>query len=159
MKIESTSRAAFFNSRLLIGFALFSVGLLLALAGLSKSVTGMIATAAQERPAAAGLASLPPEAQASISAQLANLRASDGAALDYLGYSVAVSGNTVVVGAPIATIGSNIVQGAVYVFVKPAGGWANMTETAKLTASDGTPVSLFGLSVAISGTPWWSGRP
>ena len=50
MKTNSTSRAAparrslgeggFFNSRLLIGFALCSVGLLLALAGLSKSVTG-----------------------------------------------------------------------------------------------------------------------
>jgi probable HAF family extracellular repeat protein len=119
----------------------------------------MIATAAQERPAAAGLASLPPEAQASISAQLAKLRASDGAALDYLGYSVAVSGNTVVVGAPIATIGSNIVQGAAYVFVKPAGGWANMTETAKLTGSDGTPVSLFGLSVDISGDTVVVGAP
>jgi probable HAF family extracellular repeat protein len=43
MKTQSTSRAAFFNSRLLTGFALCSVGLLLALAGLSKSVTGLIA--------------------------------------------------------------------------------------------------------------------
>jgi hypothetical protein len=40
MKRKSASRAALFNSRLLIGFALSSVGLLLALAGLSKSVTG-----------------------------------------------------------------------------------------------------------------------
>ena len=40
MKTNSTSRAAFFNSRLLIGFALCSVGVLLALAGLSDSVTG-----------------------------------------------------------------------------------------------------------------------
>jgi probable HAF family extracellular repeat protein len=43
MKTQSTSRAAFFNSRLLTGFALCLVGLLLALAGLSKSVTGIIA--------------------------------------------------------------------------------------------------------------------
>jgi hypothetical protein len=50
MKIEPTSRTAparrslgeggFFNSRLLIVFALCSAGLLLAWAGLSKSVTG-----------------------------------------------------------------------------------------------------------------------
>jgi probable HAF family extracellular repeat protein len=51
MKTESTSRAAFFNSRLLIGFALCSVGLLLALAGLSKSVTGMIAATNAANPA------------------------------------------------------------------------------------------------------------
>ena len=42
MKTKSASRAAFFNPRVLIGFVLCSVGLLLALAGLSKSVTGMV---------------------------------------------------------------------------------------------------------------------
>ena len=71
--------------------------------------------AIRSQPAATGLASLPLEAQASISAQLAKLTASDGAALDYLGYSAAISGDTVVVGAPLATIGSNILQGAAYV--------------------------------------------
>ena len=45
--------------------------------------------------------------------------------------------------------------GAAYVFVKPAGGWANGTQTAKLTASDG-----FGLgSVAISGDTIVAGAP
>ena len=39
MKTKSTSRSAFFNPRVLIAFVLCSVGLLLALAGLSKSVT------------------------------------------------------------------------------------------------------------------------
>ena len=42
MKTNSTSRSAFFNPRLLIGFVLCSIGLLLAVAGLSKSVTGMV---------------------------------------------------------------------------------------------------------------------
>jgi hypothetical protein len=37
MKIRSTSRFAFFNAWLLIGFALCSVGALLVCAGLSKS--------------------------------------------------------------------------------------------------------------------------
>src|SRR6185369_6700797 len=45
---------------------------------------------------------------------------------------------------------SNVHQGAAYVFVKPASGWTTATETAKLTASNGTTGS-FGYSVAISG--------
>ena len=37
-------------------------------------------------------------------------------------------------------------------FVKPSGGWAGLlTQDAKLTASDGTPVDFFGDSVAVSG--------
>ena len=35
-------------------------------------------------------------------------------------------------------------------FVKPRGGWANETETAKLTASDGLANDGFGLMVALS---------
>jgi hypothetical protein len=69
--------------------------------------------------------------------QTAKLTSSDNG--EGFGTSVAISGNTIVVGAantsnfdaPAAT------PGAVYVFVKPAGGWTDMTETAKLTASDG----------------------
>jgi hypothetical protein len=66
-----------------------------------------------------------------------------------VGVSPSISGNTVVLGAPYATVGSNVQQGAVYLFVKPATGWADMTETAKLTASDGTPNQCLGGSVAI----------
>src|SRR5262245_21257653 len=52
MKKSSFSRSAFFNPRVLICFALCSVGLLLALIGLSKSVTGMsAATTPAETPA------------------------------------------------------------------------------------------------------------
>jgi hypothetical protein len=50
MKTKSTSQSAYFNPRILIGFALCSVGLLLALAGLSKSVLGMIGTPAAANP-------------------------------------------------------------------------------------------------------------
>src|SRR4030095_9242732 len=46
MKKKSASQSAFFNPRVLVGFALCSVGPLLALAGLSKSATGTIATKA-----------------------------------------------------------------------------------------------------------------
>jgi hypothetical protein len=83
--------------------------------------------------------------------QTAKLTASDGAAGDWFGNSVAISGDTVVVAAAAADIGANTDQGSAYVFVKPPGGWGNMTETAKLTASDGADSDQFGASVAISG--------
>ena len=43
-------------------------------------------------------------------------------------------------------------SGAAYVFTKPgSGGWADATETAKLTASDGAVDDEFGISVAVHG--------
>jgi hypothetical protein len=90
--------------------------------------------------------------------QQAKLTASDGAANDNLGSSVAIQGNTIVVGAPGATINGNPAQGAVYVFVKPPSGWAKATKMAKLTASDGAANDQLGFAeglgssaVAISG--------
>ena len=57
-----------------------------------------------------------------------------------------------VVGAPEAKIGSNIEQGAGYVFVKPASGWKGlMTQTAKLTSSDGQAKDSLGSAAVISG--------
>jgi hypothetical protein len=90
--------------------------------------------------------------------QKAKLTATDGAADDVLGYSVAVSGDTVVAGAYGAKVGSNSEQGAVYVFTKPAGGWANETQAAKLTASDGVANDHLGFSVAVSGDTVVAGR-
>ncbi len=85
--------------------------------------------------------------------QRAELTAKHGASTDEFGWSVAISGNTVVVGAQ----GANHGQGAAYVFVKPKTGWRNMTQTAKLTASEGT--SDFGSSVAIDGNTILVGAP
>jgi len=82
--------------------------------------------------------------------QLAKLTASDGAQNDFFGFSVAISGDSVVVGAPFDEIGTALNRGSAYVFVKPATGWATATETAKLTASDGLAGDNFGASVAIS---------
>jgi hypothetical protein len=84
--------------------------------------------------------------------QQAELTASDGAGEDGLGFSVAVSGNTIVAGAPSHEVGANEKQGAVYVFRMPASGWANATQSAKLTASDGTEADELGYSVAASGS-------
>ena len=75
------------------------------------------------------------------------LTASDGAAVDQFGWSVAVSGDRIVVGAiQDDDLGDD--SGSVYVFEPDgAGGW---TET-KLTASDGAAVDRFGISAAVSG--------
>ena len=79
-------------------------------------------------------------------AQLAELAPTNRNNQDWFGVSVAVSGDTVVVGA----FDSNIeTTGTAYVFVKTSGGWRNMTQTAILTPSDGG--AGFGTSVAISG--------
>lgn len=51
-----------------------------------------------------------------LRSQQAKLNASDGATNDGLGSSVAVSGNTVVAGAPDATVNGHSDQGAAYVF-------------------------------------------
>jgi len=98
--------------------------------------------------------------------ETAKLTASDGVAGDELGYSVGIDGNTVVAGAPNAAVGSGCpnspctyVQGAGYVFVQPAGGWASMTQTAKLTASNGSSDDGFGQAIAISGTTAVVGTP
>jgi uncharacterized protein (DUF2345 family) len=86
--------------------------------------------------------------------QLAELTASDGEAGDTFGSSVSISGNTVVVGSP----NSDNFRGAAYVFEKPGSGWANMTQTAKLTAWDGA-YAKFGSSVSISGNTIVVGAP
>jgi hypothetical protein len=80
----------------------------------------------------------------------AELSASDlgGTRDDNFGSSVSVSGNTVVVGEPNGN--NNAQPGSAYLFVKPAGGWANMTQTAELTASDALAGNAFGASVSIS---------
>jgi hypothetical protein len=76
-----------------------------------------------------------------------------------LGYSVAIDGDTIVAGAPQVTVNDHPQQGAVYVFTKPASGWSNATQTAKLTTSDGQPTDFLGGSVAISGNTVVAGAP
>ena len=84
------------------------------------------------------------------------LTADDGATGDEFGYSVAVSGNTVVVGAGIDTIGGNSDQGSAYVFVRSGTIW---TQQQKLTVDDGAAGDQFGDSVAISGDTIVVGAP
>jgi hypothetical protein len=91
--------------------------------------------------------------------QTAELTASDGGEEDSLGYSVAISGETIVAGAPYHEVGSNTRQGAVYVFTMPAGGWVSSTQTAELTASDGAGDDQLGYSVAIAENTVLAGAP
>ena len=88
--------------------------------------------------------------------QTAELTASDGAANNYFGASVAVSGSTALVGAPSHTVGGNVGQGAAYVYTEANGAWS---QTAELTASDGAANNDFGLSVALSGATALVGAP
>ena len=83
--------------------------------------------------------------------QQARLTASDAGAADSFGHSVAISGDVVIVGADSDDHGGKSNAGSAYVFVKPAGGWTNTTQTAKLTASDANDNDRFGHSVSISG--------
>jgi hypothetical protein len=80
--------------------------------------------------------------------QQANLTAKDGVVGDYLGFSVAISGNTLVAGAPYHKVGINSNQGALYVFSEHAGHWKR---SAELTVKGGIPNQYLGSAVAISG--------
>ena len=91
--------------------------------------------------------------------QQAELTASDGNAQDVMGRAVATSGNTIVVGAVNHQVGANAGQGAVYVFTEPSSGWANATQSAELTASNGAANNYLGVSVAISGNTIVAGAP
>jgi hypothetical protein len=80
--------------------------------------------------------------------QQAKLTATDGAAYDRFGFSVAISGDYAMVGAHADEIGLNHNQGSAYIFVRSGSSW---TQQAKLTATDGAAYDSFGFSVAISG--------
>ena len=85
--------------------------------------------------------------------QQAKLTASDGASGNEFGYSVAVSGDTVLAGAPVKNCQFNCGTpaagglGGAYVFAFSGSSWSQQAE---LASSDGG--GAFGCSVAVSGT-------
>ena len=89
--------------------------------------------------------------------ETAKLTASDGAAGDLLGGSVAIDGDTIVAGTPGDAAGANLGQGSAYTFART--GAAARTETAKLTASEGAAGDILGSSVAIDGETILAGAP
>jgi hypothetical protein len=80
--------------------------------------------------------------------QQAELTASGGAAGDALAFSVALAGDTALVGAPLADGGAGADQGTAYVFDRSGATWS---EDARLTASDGSAPDQFGNAVSLSG--------
>ncbi len=78
--------------------------------------------------------------------QEARLVAADAEASDFFGGSVAISGNTILVGAPLDD-NAEPNSGSAYVFTRSAGLW---TQENKLIVEDGAAGDTFGNSVAIS---------
>lgn len=92
--------------------------------------------------------------------QRAELTASDGLADTLLGYSVAISGNNVVAGAPFVRVGSTVNAGAAYLFTKPrTGGWRNEGDAAKFTIRHPAASQYLGSSVAVTGSTVAVGAP
>ena len=82
--------------------------------------------------------------------QVKKLLASDAATRDLFGYSVAVSGDTALVGA-VGDDDKGGNSGSAYVFQRDAGGTDNWGQVKKLLASDGAVFDEFGHSVGVSG--------
>lgn len=80
------------------------------------------------------------------------LTAGDGANDDEFGISVALNGDTAVIGAEKGDGNEIVNTGAAYVFIREDGeGGITWTEQQKLTASDGVEDDRFGESVALDG--------
>jgi hypothetical protein len=77
---------------------------------------------------------------------------SDGEAFDMFGDAVAVSGMTVVVGAPYHQQNGETGVGAAYVFVEPGSWSGTLTENATLEAAQIVTNLKLGTSVSVSGT-------
>ena len=87
-----------------------------------------------------------------------SLSASDAAAEDQFGDSVAIDADTIVIGAPLVNAGLATDAGAVYVFVRdPSTGV--FTEQQKLMASDAAAEDNFGSAVGIDGHTIVVGAP
>ena len=92
--------------------------------------------------------------------QDAELTPADPANNEYFGDALAVSGSTVVVGAPGVGDAVGGRAGAAYVFQEPAGGWSGtITQSAGLTPPSGAEIDELGGSVAVSGNTVAVGAP
>ncbi len=88
--------------------------------------------------------------------EVKKLTTSDAIAGETFGWSVSISGDTIVVGAYLDDAGNS---GSAYVFARNQGGADNWGEVKKLTASDTTSGDVFGFSVSISGDTIGVGAP
>jgi hypothetical protein len=91
-----------------------------------------------------------------LTAQLTTLNGQSG---DKIGMSLSLEDDILAVGAPFVDGDGVNNRGAVYIYVRPSSGWADMTETAKLTASDGAEDDWLGNSIAMHGDWLIAGAP
>ncbi len=82
--------------------------------------------------------------------EVKKITSSDAANADLFGFSVAIGGDTIVVGAKYHN-GAASQTGAAYVFQRDEGGADNWGEVKKLTASDAEQSDFFGHAVAVDG--------
>jgi hypothetical protein len=87
--------------------------------------------------------------------ELQKLASSDPMAYGF-GRSVAISGDTIVIGAVPDPMGGGSAQGFAYVFVRADTTWSQQQ---KLQAPDGTSTNAFGVSVTVSGDTAAVGSP
>lgn len=88
--------------------------------------------------------------------QRAELTAPEGAEWDFFGAAVTVSDDTILVGAPNATVDAHYRQGSAYVFVHADTEWMHQ---ASLVTAYGAANSSFGTSLALSGDTALIGAP
>ena len=82
--------------------------------------------------------------------------AADGSDLDQFGYAVALSGDTLLVGAPSDSPGTPYGQGSAYVYTRTGGVWS---QQAKFTETVPAVAHYFGSSVALQGDTAMVGVP
>ncbi len=88
--------------------------------------------------------------------QQARLLANDGVLNDYFGWSVALDGDTALIGSLYGPGSANADQGAAYVFVRNGTTW---TQQQRLAASDGQLGAHFGTAVSLDNNTALIGAP
>jgi hypothetical protein len=86
-----------------------------------------------------------------MTSQTADLEESDAIGCDDYGNSVAIQGDTAVVGRTGAGMTPPVAPGSVFVFTKPSTGWVTMKQTAQLSAEQNYLNSGLGYQVSLSG--------
>lgn len=96
------------------------------------------------------------ERAAGVWSQTQKLYAGSPATSDSFGWSVALGADTLVIGAPRATLSQGTLPGAAYVFTPAGGSW---TQAARLQSSDAWPNDNFGYAVSIDAGNLLIGAP
>lgn len=89
--------------------------------------------------------------------QVQKLTAGDGTTNDLFGWSVAISGDRIVIGAEEANVGPNDAQGAAYIFERSGGSWVQAHKLSEATTIQNQ--AEYGAAVAVQGDRVVVGAP